>query len=151
MCSFSLPYPLHTTLLMGEVKCNVDATIFKYKNWFCTSMCVRDKIRQFIYAQMVWNNGKLNPQEAKAWGPRQTLTWLLNLGFSRVAIDLDNRSVVDYISSKLGHKSEFSAILSACKNLMFSLPNCRLNFIGWQANNVTHLLPRATLSYTSHH
>ena len=29
-------------------------------------MCVRDKIRQFIYAQMVWNNGKLNPQEAKA-------------------------------------------------------------------------------------
>jgi len=65
---------------------------------------------------MVWNNGKLNPQEAKAWGLRQTLMWLLTLSFTQVAIELDNKSMVDDISSKLGHKSKFGAILSACKN-----------------------------------
>lgn len=41
-------------------------------------------------------------------------------GFTRVSIKLDNKLVVYNISSKLGHTSEFGAILSACKNLFIS-------------------------------
>jgi len=47
----------------------------------------------------------LTLQEAEAWDLRQALIWLLNLSFTRVAIELDNKLIVDDILSKLDHKS----------------------------------------------
>jgi hypothetical protein len=44
---------------------------------------------------------------------------------------------------------EFGTLLYACKASLFALSNFRINFIMRQANNVAHLLARATLSFAS--
>jgi hypothetical protein len=64
-----------------------------------------------------------------------------------VSIELDNKQVVDGISNKIGTNSELGAILNYCKASLSRLPNFKISFIRRQANNVAHLLARASLSY----
>lgn len=84
--------------------------------------------------------------KAKAWGLRQTLMWLLNLCFTWVVIELDNKLVLDDISSKLGHMSEFGSILSACKNLFFPYYKVWSNkWRGFTKNNLIHCIPKSQM------
>jgi hypothetical protein len=47
-------------------------------------------------------------------------------------------------------RTDFSVLLCACKTLLMLLQNLRISFIRRQANNITHLLARASLSFASH-
>ena len=67
-----------TVLVRVEVKCNVDAAIFKDKNCFSADMCVRIERGEFICAQMSWKKRQQKPQEVEASRLRQDLLWLMN-------------------------------------------------------------------------
>jgi hypothetical protein len=47
-------------------------------------------------------------------------------------------------------RTDFSVLLCACKTLLMLLQNLRISFIRRQANNIIHLLARASLSFASH-
>lgn len=64
-----------------------------------------------------------------------------------VSIELDCKQVVDDISNKIGTSFELGVVLNYCKASLSSLPNFKISFIWRQANNVGHLLARASLSY----
>jgi hypothetical protein len=53
-----------TVPTIGELKCNVDAAIFKDVNMFGAGMCIRDDKGRFIHAQTIWSAGQPSPQEA---------------------------------------------------------------------------------------
>jgi hypothetical protein len=71
----------------------------------------------------------------------------MGLGYTRVSVELDCKLVMDGMKGSPIQRTEFSAILCACKRIMQSLPNFRISFIRRQANNVAHLLAREALSY----
>jgi len=59
------------------------------KSWKLSCVCLlRMKNVFLICAQIMWKNGQTTLQEANAWGLRRELIWLLNLGFTRVTIEL---------------------------------------------------------------
>jgi len=66
-----------------------------------------------------------------------------------VPIELDCKQVVDNISSNINTNSMFDAILNGCKASLMNHQNFKISFIKRQANNVVHVLVRASLSYTS--
>jgi hypothetical protein len=77
------------------------------------------------------------------------ISWLQDLGFSNVVIELDCKLVVDGIRGKLNFLTEFGTMLFACKASLSSLSNVRISFIRRQANNVAHLLARVALLFAS--
>lgn len=115
--------------MLGEVKCNLGATIFKDK------ICVRDDKDKFICAETTWKTGQPNFQKAEAWGLMQALLLLMNL------------VVVGWHSGYPSLKLEFDAILCGFKTVIRCFPNFTITFIRRQANNITHLWTRVTLSY----
>ncbi|MCI43629.1 cytochrome P450, partial [Trifolium medium] len=81
----------------GTYKCNVDAVIFKEQNRFGACMCIRGHRGNFIRAQTMWNYGNPLPHEAEAWSLKAAISWLRDLSFSSIAIELDCKLVVDGI------------------------------------------------------
>jgi len=92
---------------IGELKCNVDAAVFKDVNMFSAGMCIRDDKGRFIRAQAIWSSGQLSPQEAEAWGLKQALLWLIGLGYTRVSVELDCKLVVDGMKGSPIQRTEF--------------------------------------------
>ena len=82
--------------------------------------------------------------------PEIHLHWIKTFGFINVSIELDCKLVVDGIVGNPNSQTEFGAILSVCKAMLLLLQNLRISFIKRQANNVAHLLARASLSFASH-
>jgi len=64
-----------------------------------------------------------------------------------VFIELDCKQVVNGISNKIGTNFKLGAILNYCKASLSRLSNFKISCIKQQANNVAHLLARASLSY----
>ncbi|CAJ2632610.1 unnamed protein product [Trifolium pratense] len=139
-----------TALEQGMLKCNVDAAIFKDRNCYGAGMCIRDDHGNFIRAQTMWRKGGPLPHEAEAWSLKEALNWIRNLGYTNVSIELDCKLVVDGVASNPNSQTEFSVILSVCKAMLLLLQNLSIRFIMRQANNVAHLLARASLSFASH-
>jgi len=137
--------------VVGEVKCNVDATIFKEQDCYGIGMCLRGNRGEFIRAKITRYKGLLQPKEAEARGLKEMINWIGTLRFPSVSIELDCKHVVDGISSNLSTNSMFGAILNTCKVSLISHQNFKISFIRRQANNVVHLLARAPLSYASSH
>jgi ribonuclease HI len=135
--------------VFGEVKCNVDAAIFKEQGCYGVGMCLREDRGEFIRAKTSWYKGLPQPKEAEARGLKEAIKWLGTLRFPSVSIELDCKQVVDGISSNLSTNSMFGAILNTCKVSLMNRQNFKISFIRRQANNVAHLLARASLSYAS--
>ncbi|GAU39798.1 hypothetical protein TSUD_219730 [Trifolium subterraneum] len=73
----------------GEVKCNVDAAIFKDHGCCGVGICLRGDNGEFIAAKTAWFYGLPQPQEAEACGLRETILWLGDRGLTAVSIELD--------------------------------------------------------------
>ncbi|MCI21856.1 60S ribosomal protein L23, partial [Trifolium medium] len=82
----------------GMLKCNIDATIFKEQNCYGISMCVIDDKGNFIRARTLWKHGSLLPHELEAWGLKEAIIWLRELGFVNVVIEIDCKLMVDGIN-----------------------------------------------------
>ena len=112
-------------------------------------MCLGGDRGEFIKAKTVWYKGLPQPKEAEARGLKEAIKWLGTMRFSRVSIELDCKQVVDDISSNFSTNSIFGAILNTCKPSLMNHQNFKISFIRRQANNVAHLLARASLSFVS--
>jgi len=132
---------------LGGVKCNVDASIFKDQGCYGVGMCLRGENGKYISTKTAWFHGIPQPQEAEACSLKEAIIWLGNRGLTAVSIKLDCKQVVEDISNQIGANSELVAIINFCKASLSRLPNFKISFIQRQANNVAHLLARASLSY----
>ncbi|AES97591.1 hypothetical protein MTR_5g056500 [Medicago truncatula] len=75
--------------LAAEVKCNVDATIFKDQGCYGIDMCLTGDRGEFMRAKTAWYRGLSQPNEAEARGLKEARKWLGTLRYTSVSIELD--------------------------------------------------------------
>ena len=112
-------------------------------------MCLRAEHGEYIAAKMAWYKGLPQLHEAKAQGLNEAINLLGTMRLPSMSIELDCKQVVDDIFSTLRTNSMFKTILDVCKASLKKFQNFKISFIRKQANNVAHLLARASLSYVS--
>ncbi|KAL6565896.1 hypothetical protein OROHE_004951 [Orobanche hederae] len=137
--------------VIGELKCNVDATIFAEDNKFGVGACVRDENGVFRSAKTMWFYGSPSPLEAEAMGLLQSLRFIIEKNFTSVVIELDCQAVVNGITHNLYLNNDVGVILSLCKNILNQFPSYRISYIRRQANLVAHSLARASKFYARSH
>jgi len=131
-------------------KSNVDATLFKDNHCFGVGMCIRDYRSHFVKAETTWFNGVPTPMEAEAWGLKEAILWLGEMGMSNVSIELDCKLVSEGILDRSTNQSEFGQIVSDCRMLFSNYLNFKISLVRRQANYVAHHLARASKLYASH-
>ena len=135
----------------GEVKCNVDAALFKEQNCFGVGMCLRDSRGHFMKAKTRRFHGVPLPYEAEACGLKEAILWLGDMGMSNVSIELDCKLVVDGILDTYIKQSEFGKIMYDCRMLLSNYPNFKISFVRPETNFVAHSLATASKLYASYY
>jgi ribonuclease HI len=129
---------------VGELKCNVDATIFDQLVGYGIGICIRDEKGEFVKAKLLRKETCIPPQETEAIGLYEALFWLRELGIQCVTIKLGCKSVVDGVVGNLTNVAEYGTIIKKCKTLLNCLQNFKISFIRRQTNLVAHTLARAS-------
>jgi hypothetical protein len=70
-------------------------------------------------------------------------------GITHVTFETDSKSVVDAIHALCDGASKFSSLICNIKNVLMLNPNFVVKFVKRQANMVTHILARASISWAS--
>jgi len=137
---------------MGEIKCNIDATIFKEQGCLWNMHVHKRKPRRVHKGKKTtWFLGLPQPHEAEASGLKEAIKWFASIGRSKMFIELDCKQVVDDINRRLNTNSLFGAIIDICKTSLRTYQNFKINFIRRQTNSVVYLLTWASLSNVSSH
>jgi ribonuclease HI len=100
------------------IKCNIDAALLSDQGCFGVGMCLRNSRGYFIKALTKWYESvppRSPPLGAEALGLRDAISWLGQLGLSKVHIELDCKLVVDSI---IDNHSEFGNIMATCKVML---------------------------------
>lgn len=114
---------------VGEVKCNLDATLFKENHCFGVGTCIRDYRGHFVKALTAWFDGVPTPMEAEAWGLKEAILWLGGMGTPNVSIELDCKLVTEDILDRSTNQSEFGQIVSDCRMLISNYPNFNVSLV----------------------
>ncbi|CAJ2646835.1 unnamed protein product [Trifolium pratense] len=96
----------------GKLKCNVDAACHRSIDKTSYGCCLRDSNGDFIQALSGWCNPELSVCEGEALGMWQAMSWVQNLGLSKVIFESDSKTLVDAVNSKSVGGSEFHALVS---------------------------------------
>jgi len=95
------------------IKCNIDAALLRDQGCFGVGMCLRNSRGYFIKALTKWNESV--PPRSQALGIRDAISWLGQLGLSKVHIELDCKLVVDSI---IDNHSELGNTMATCRAML---------------------------------
>jgi hypothetical protein len=136
---------------VGEVKFNIDATIFKEQRCLWNMHVHQRKPRRVHKGKnklVLWIT---TTTRSGGKGHKEAIKWLNNIGLSKVSIELYCKQVVDDITKRLNTNFMFDTIIDICTTSLRTYQNLKISFIRRQANSVAHLLTRTSLSYASFH
>jgi hypothetical protein len=105
----------------------------------------------FLKALTKWCDYIPSPLEAETLGLKEVMLWLVELGLSKVQIELDCKLVVDCIVDRSKNQSEFGNIMFVRISLLDQYPNFKISYIRRQTNFVVHTLARVLKLYVRHH
>lgn len=125
--------------------------MFKDTNEIGLGIIVRDDQGIFVVTRVVRLPGKLHVDEGEAMGLHEALSWIKNLGFQRVVVEMDSKLVVDGIASRDVVWTELGSILSSCRRILDNNHLITVRFIRRDANEVAHRLARAAKDFPSPH
>lgn len=132
----------------GEMKCNVDTTLFSQEGKYGIGMCVFE-MTEFVKANIVTFSGTPLPQEAKAMGFKYAIKWFSELGIQSITIELDCLPAVNGMNGTIKLNSDFGSILISCKTLLSNVQSYRINYIRRQTNLITLSLAKASRLYVT--
>jgi ribonuclease HI len=113
----------------GTVKCNIDAALFNDQHKFGVGMCIRNNQGRFVKAKTMWFDGNPPPKEAEACALKEGISWLGELEFSKVVIELDCMLVVNAIKNNSNNRTEFGLIIRSCRELLRNYQNFEIVFV----------------------
>ena len=128
----------------GWFKCNVDAALLNQYNQIGYGCVIRDDQGEFIAARNGVLNGPMNPALAKALSCKEALSWLKNLSYNKVIVELDAQQLVHALQGFQEDLSYFGSIVEDCKILSKDLGDCTFVFVKQSANQMAHSLAKAT-------
>jgi ribonuclease HI len=68
-------------------------------------MCIRNDQGRFVKAKTMWFDGNPPPKEAEACALKEGISWLGELEFSKVVIELDCMLVVNAIKNNSNNRT----------------------------------------------
>ena len=129
---------------IGWLKCNIDAAIFQHGGFMGYGWVLRDDEGTMIAAKNGVMNGLVNPAMAEAMSCREALSWLKSLNIDKVIVESDALQVINSLNGEHGDKSYFGSIINDCKILSKDFGVCLFQFVKRSANQVAHMLAKAT-------
>ncbi|WOH11565.1 hypothetical protein DCAR_0831054 [Daucus carota subsp. sativus] len=127
------------------VKINLDAAIFADIKKIGIGGVIRDANGNFVKAVCKQLDGLWSPREAEALSLKEILSWTKQHGFTRCVFETDSKLLVDACNGSSG-RSYFHIIVSECVDLIKHFENVLVRFVHRSANEVAHMLARASRS-----
>ena len=128
------------------LKLNVDAAIFSELRSIGIGCVLRNSIGEFISAMVVPIPLNLAPKEAEIMGVREALSWLKQMQMTKVLVEMDSHVVFNALNRTSPASFPFAMLVKDCQNLVNSMSNIIFTFAKRSANNVAHIVARATRS-----
>ena len=128
------------------LKLNVDAAVFSDLRSIGVGCVLRNSIGEFISAMAVPIPLNLTPKEAELMGVREALSWLKHMQMTKVLVEMDSHVVFNALNRISPASSPFAMLVKDCQNLANNMPNIIFTFAKRSANNVAHIVARATRS-----
>lgn len=129
----------------GWIKANVDASLKTSMNRMGFGCVLRDENGSFIAAKCTPWKGNFQVKEAEAIGVREALSWIKQLGYSYVEVEMDAANVLQEINHPFMF-SPSSILIHDIKEIARSIPQANFSFVKRSANTVAHELARAACS-----
>ena len=131
----------------GWLKCNVDAGVLRAYGMIGSCVVLHDYHDSFVVARFnVQYSNVLTPSVAKALSFREALKWLKEVGMSLMLLESDALVMVNAIKHCKVNDACFGLIIADCISLLKEIPNCSISFVRTLANQVAHVLARASVS-----
>lgn len=127
---------------VGDLKINVDASIYDGSSKFSVGMILRDHTGSFCRARNLCREGLITVFEAETWGVLEAIKWALQLGISKVQIESDSLITVQAIKTGARNYLEVGVMLHEARELLSARPDISVSFVKKQANTIAHLLAR---------
>ncbi|GLT80072.1 hypothetical protein SLA2020_515330 [Shorea laevis] len=129
-----------------HVKINVDGAVSAHQRTHGMGAVARNSSGEVVAAMSCKGQGAVSAEIAEACCLRKALKWARDLSFEKVIMESDCASLVTAMNSHLSDiNSSLGTVLSDCKLLMASIPDCHVKFIRRVGNSVAHELARRAL------
>lgn len=109
-------------------------------------MVIKTHEGSFLPAKSCWFRlSTLLPNIAEAYGIREALSWIKNLGFHSVVVESDCQAVANDILCAKTPGSLHGMLVADCIQLLSKIPSCRISFVSRSANHIARTLARASV------
>ena len=128
------------------LKLNVDGAVFSELRSIGIGCVLRNSIGEFISAMAVLIPLNLAPKEAEIMRVRKALSWLKQMQMTKVLVKMDSQVVFSVLNRTSPASSPFAMLVKDCQDLTNSMSNIIFIFAKRSANNVAHIVARASCS-----
>lgn len=130
----------------GWKTCSVDAAYFENENKSAYGFVLRDDHGNFVAGCGGRLMGALDARVAEMLAFREALSWLKNMAYQDVYVELDSLIVVEAIRSKASDNSYFGTIIADCLEILKYLRSIGVYFIRRSSNLAAHAIARVASS-----
>lgn len=113
----------------GNLKINVDASVYAGILSFNVGMVLRDHLGGFYKARNLRREGEVTVFETEAWGVLKAIRWALDLGISNVLIKSDSMLIVQAIKQGATNYLEVGNMLQEIRTLISVRPDISISFV----------------------
>ncbi|XP_074345282.1 uncharacterized protein LOC141684272 [Apium graveolens] len=131
---------------MGQLKLNVDASLFVGENSFSVGMLIRNEVGGFVRGKSMKIQGEVLVLEAEARGIQEALRWVDELGLQGVVIESDSELAVKAMKNETCYYLELGHCLDSCRRQLKHRVDLSLCHVKKQANMGAHLMARVPVS-----
>ncbi|KAH9684396.1 reverse transcriptase domain-containing protein [Citrus sinensis] len=128
----------------GWVKCNVDAAVFASQGKIGIGCVIRNSQGGFLAARCVEVVGNFGAREAEALSIREALSWMKELHFPCVIIEMDCLQVFRALVEEFSSPNGFGLIIEDCRALVKFIGEVQFSFVCRSANCAAHSVARAS-------
>lgn len=133
----------------GQVKLNVDASIFEGVNSFSVGMVLRDYHGGFLGGKVMRFPGLVTVFEAEAMGVKEALARLAEKSYTQVIIETDSLMMVQALHKNIENYLEVSNILEACRLSIADMGNVKIIHVKKLGNRAAHSMARVPCTVNS--
>lgn len=126
----------------GQLKLNVDASLYSSNNFYSIGMVLRDESGDFIGGKTMKLPGKVSVLDAEAKGVQEAIKWLEELPLLNVVVECDSEMVVKAVNNGILYHMEVGHILEWCRLKFKYREDISLSHVKKQANRAAHLMAR---------
>ncbi|KAL8486662.1 hypothetical protein ACS0TY_023381 [Phlomoides rotata] len=110
---------------------------------------IHDEYGNHFFSRTHVMPGIYRPEEGEAIGLYEALSWIKDLGLSRVIVEMNAKMVVDGVNGSARMNSVFSEIVDGCRSILVTNPGFRICWVPRDANVMAHCLARGARDFSS--